>query len=202
MNMQPNTLTAPPGLVTIKEWGELEGPPFYELVDGRLVERPEMATWHDILLFALTPYLVPYVKRRHLGQMAGSTTPMQISTLTGRKPDLLLIPPDQYHLVGKNVFHGVPSFVAEILSPTTEHIDRGDKRDEYAQLGIGEYWIIDFPNRAIEIYQLRDQPDGARAYELAETMKGDGVFRPSLFPGLEIPLVEVWPTEFENPTDN
>ena len=84
---------------------------------------------------------------------------------------------------------------------TTAHIDRTDKREEYARLGIGQYWLIDFPNRAVEVYQLRDQPDGSRAYELAETVRGDAVFRPSLFPGLEIPLAEVWPTEFENPTE-
>lgn len=201
MNMQPTTLAAPPGPITIKQWGEMEGPPFYELVNGRLQERPEMAMWHDFLLFALAAYLASYVKQNNLGQLAGSTTPVRISALTGRKPDILIIPTDQYHLVGKNVFHGVPSFVAEILSPSTEHIDRGDKRDEYAQLGIGEYWIIDFPNRSIEIHRLRDQPDGSRAYELAETVKGEGVFRPSFFPGLEIPLAEVWPTEFENPTE-
>ena len=33
------------------------------------------------------------------------------------------------------------------------------------------------------------------------TAKGDEVFRPTLFPGLEIPLDEVWPVEFEHRTD-
>jgi len=202
MNAQPTTLAAPPGPITVAQWGAMEGSPFYELVNGYLQEKPEVAAWHDMLLFNLVGALTAHVRRQGLGQLAGSTTPLQVSAFGGRKPDLFLIPPDQYTRVGKNVIHSVPSFVAEILSPTTEHIDRSDKRDEYSHLGIGEYWLIDFPNRAIEIYQLRDLPDGGRSYELTETVTGEGVFRPSLFPGLEVPLAEIWPTEFENRTDN
>ncbi len=201
MNIETTAFGAPPGPITVAQWGAMEGPPHYELVDGRLREKPEVASWHDMLLFQLIGFLVAHIKRHGLGQLVGSTTPLEISAFHGRKPDLFLIPTDQYHRVGRNVFHGVPPFAAEILSPTTEQVDRTEKRDEYAQLGIGQYWLIDFPNRAIEVYQLRDQPDGGRAYELVETVRGD-VFRPSLFPGLEIPLAEVWPTEFENRTDD
>jgi Uma2 family endonuclease len=198
MNIEANALGAPAGPITVEQWGAMEGPPHYELVDGRLQEKPEVAFWHDILLFRLVGFMIAHINRHGLGQLVGSTTPMRVSAFGGRKPDLFLVPPDQYHRVGKNVFHGVPPFVGEILSATTEHIDRTDKRDEYARLGVGQYWLIDFPNRAIEVYHLRDLTEGGRAYELAETVKGDAVFRPALFPGLEIPLAEVWPTEFEN----
>jgi len=176
----------------------MEGPPFYELVDGQLKEKLELSVWHDFLLFDLAAFLVTHIKAHGLGQIGGATTKVRISALGGRMPDLFLIPRDQYHLVGRNVFRGVPPFVAEILSPSTERVDRTEKRNEYARLGIGQYWLIDFPNRAIEIYHLRDLPEGGRAYELMETISGDDVFRPSLFPGVDIPLAEVWPTEFEN----
>jgi Uma2 family endonuclease len=202
MSAQLTTLAAPPGPITVAQWGAMEAPPNYELVNGYLQEKPEVATWHDMMLFHLVGFLVAHVKRQRLGELVGSTTPLQVSAEGGRKPDLFLIPRDQYDLVGKNVFHGVPLWAAEILSPTAEHIDRTEKRDEYAQLGIAHYWLIDFPNRAIEIYELRDFPEGGRAYELTETVTGEGVFQPSLFPGLEIPLAEVWPTEFENRTDD
>jgi Uma2 family endonuclease len=202
MNAQPTTLAAPPGPITVAQWGAIEGPPYYELVDGRLQETPEVALWQDILLVNFVRFLAAYVFQRGLGYITGPTTPLQISALHGRMPDLFLIPTDQVQRAGKNVFHGVPPWAAEILSPTTERIDRIEKRDEYAQLGIAHYWLIDFPNRAIEIYELRDLPDGGRAYELTETVTGEAVFRPSLFPGLEIPLAEVWPTAFENRTDD
>jgi Uma2 family endonuclease len=195
-------ITASPGLITVEEWGAMEMPPYYELVNGTLQETPEVAFWQDILLVKLSMFLAAHVEQYGLGYVAGPNSRLRISALRGRMPDLFLIRPDQVPLAGRNVFRGVPPFAVEAVSPTTEHIDRTEKRDEYAQLGIGQYWIVDFPNRAIEIYKLRELPDGGRSYELTETVTGEGVFRPSLFPGLEIPLARVWPTAFENRSDD
>jgi Uma2 family endonuclease len=200
MKVEQTVLAEPP--ISVAEWGAMEGEPFYELVNGYLREKPQVPVWHNILLLDLVSYLVPYVKTHALGEMIGPRTPLRITAYDGRKPDMFLIPTDQYHLVGKNTFRGVPPVVLEIVSPGTEHIDRTEKRAEYAQLGVGQYWIIDSPNRAVEVYQLRDLPEGGRTYELTETARDEGVFRPSFFPGLEIPLGKVWPTEFENRTDD
>lgn len=38
----------------------------------------------------------------------------------------------------------------EILSPSTEHVDRRAKRDFYLARGVGEYWIVDLDGRVIE----------------------------------------------------
>ena len=38
---------------------------------------------------------------------------------------------------------GVPDFVLEIVSPSTWRADLGAKREQYAALGIGEYWLHD-----------------------------------------------------------
>jgi Uma2 family endonuclease len=202
MNAQPTTLAAPPRPITVEAWGAMEMPPYYELVNGTLQETPEVALWQDILLVKFTMFLAAHVERYGLGDLAGPTTKLRISALAGRMPDLFLIAPEQVPLAGRNVFRGVPPFAVEVLSPSTEHIERTDKRDEYAGIGIGQYWLIDFRNRAIEIYELRDLPEGGRAYELTETVTGEGMFRPSLFPGLEIPLARVWPTAYEHRTDD
>jgi Uma2 family endonuclease len=202
MNMQPNTLAAPPEPITIKQWAELDRDAGFDLVEGRLQEKPPVALWHEILLTDLTVLLAAYIKSHALGRIVTSKARLRISDVGGREPDLFFIPTDQFHLAGRIMFRGTPPLVTEILSPTTEHIDRTDKRDEYAQLGVGQYWLIDFPNRTVEVYSLRTPTDRESYYELAETVIGDGVFRPSLFPGLEIPLTEIWPTEFENRTDN
>ena len=36
---------------------------------------------------------------------------------------------------------GMPDFVLEIVSPSTWRADLGEKRDRYASLGVGEYWL-------------------------------------------------------------
>ncbi|MEM9773255.1 MAG: Uma2 family endonuclease [Chloroflexota bacterium] len=49
-----------------------------------------------------------------------------------------------------------PNFVVEVLSPSTEKIDRGIKLEDYAAHGIEEYWIIDPDQEFIEQYVLLD----------------------------------------------
>jgi Uma2 family endonuclease len=194
------TLTPP---ITAKDWGEIDGSPRYDLVDGELREKPDVAYWHEFLLMHFSGFLHAYVLARGLGHIVISNAKLKISEVGGREPDLFFVPVDQYHLVGKNLFKGIPPLVVEVLSPSNEQEDRVAKFLEYAQLGIGEYWIIDFANRRIEVYRLAQQADGAHAYALAETVEGESVvFRPTLFPGLEIPMAQVWPTEFENRTDD
>lgn len=160
-----------------------------------------MAVWHDILLIDLLGFLKIYIDAGELGKLVGATTPLKISAYRGRKPDIFFIPKSLYRFVGKNLFKGIPPLVIEILSPSTEREDRIAKRQEYARLGIGEYWIVDFPNRRVEVYRLRKRGKGTRRYELMQAASGSDVFRPGFFPGLEIPLAKIWPEEFEDRTD-
>lgn len=53
----------------------------------------------------------------------------------------------------KNIsFTGIPRFVMEVLSDSTEKYDRGEKMQIYAKAGIGEYWIVDWRKKQVEIY--------------------------------------------------
>ena len=53
---------------------------------------------------------------------------------------------------------GIPDFVLEIVSPSTWRTDLGPKRDRYAALGVGEYWLHDphanFMHPALAGYRL------------------------------------------------
>ncbi len=56
-----------------------------------------------------------------------------------------------------------PDLVVEIFSPSTERNDRTIKLQDYAQHGVGEYWIVDADAKCIEQYLL---PPGANEYRL------------------------------------
>lgn len=47
-----------------------------------------------------------------------------------------------------------PDLIVEVLSPSTESIDRGIKFDDYALHGVAEYWIVDPLLETIEQYRL------------------------------------------------
>lgn len=53
-----------------------------------------------------------------------------------------------------NSFFNNPRFVMEVLSPSTEKYDRGEKMELYRQQEIDEYWIVDWENKKVEIYNL------------------------------------------------
>lgn len=51
---------------------------------------------------------------------------------------------------------GAPTFIAEILSPSTERADRFLKLNEYQRAGVREYWIIDPNAKSVADYVLQD----------------------------------------------
>lgn len=68
-----------------------------------------------------------------------------------------------------NSFFNNPRFVMEVLSPSTEKYDRGEKMELYRQQEIDEYWIVDWRKRQIEIYVL-DYEDSVPKYYLWNTI--------------------------------
>lgn len=66
-------------------------------------------------------------------------------------------------------FVGIPRFVMEVLSPSTEKFDRGEKMDLYRQQEIEEYWIVDWRKKTVEIYEL-DYENDVPKYYLWETI--------------------------------
>jgi Uma2 family endonuclease len=55
-----------------------------------------------------------------------------------------------------------PSFIIEILSPSTEAYDRGKKFDHYKQIpSLREYVLISSDRKHIDIYRRREEDPGA-----------------------------------------
>ena len=60
----------------------------------------------------------------------------------------------------KNVsFTGIPRFVMEVLSDSTEEYDRNEKMQLYCKVGISEYWIVDWRKKQVEIYMFSVESD-------------------------------------------
>lgn len=51
-------------------------------------------------------------------------------------------------------FLGVPKFIMEVLSDSTEKNDRGSKMELYKSVEVAEYWLVDWRKKQIEIYLL------------------------------------------------
>ncbi len=79
-----------------------------------------------------------------------------------------------------------PELVIEILATRRGNVERTEKLDDYARAGIGEYWVVNPFDRAVEVYIRRDCE-----YVLRETAS-TGALRPEAFPGLEVNLQQIW----------
>ena len=70
-----------------------------------------------------------------------------------------------------NVFLDIPRFVMEVLSPSTEKYDRGEKKELYREQEIDEYWIVDLKEKKVEIYELDYDDNGEPQYYLWKIIK-------------------------------
>ena len=98
----------------------------------------------------------------------------------------------------KNVsFTGIPRFVMEVLSDSTEDYDRNEKMQIYCQVGISDYWIVDWRKKQVEIYMF-DWKDDDTAYPylyktVTEQNKDD--LQLVVFPNFKITFDELFDIE-------
>jgi len=80
-----------------------------------------------------------------------------------------------------------PTLVIESIRVGHESHDRETKRTWYAEAGVPNYWLFDAFDRSVEALVL----DGKK-YRTDCLARGAEEFRPSMFPGLVVPLKSIW----------
>jgi Uma2 family endonuclease len=75
------------------------------------------------------------------------------------------------------------------VSDSSLYKDRGQKGKLYAQAGIADYWIVNLPNRCLEI---RRDPEGD-VYGTVTTLPPGDEARPLAFPEVALPVARLFP---------
>lgn len=81
-----------------------------------------------------------------------------------------------------------PDWVCELLSPSTENIDRGAKQRIYGTYGVEFMWLVDPVARRLEAYSLRDGH-----WLLHDTYVGDVAVDAPPFAAVPFQLTALWP---------
>ncbi len=102
-----------------------------------------------------------------------------------REPDILFVAREHSDRIDERVY-GPPDLVVEVLSPSTRRADRHEKFYEYAQAGVGEYWMVDPDARTIEVFVLREG-----AYELLGKWSEGEEARSEVLVGFRVAVDEV-----------
>ncbi|MDI6792410.1 MAG: Uma2 family endonuclease [bacterium] len=174
--------------VSLEEFRNLpEGPPDYEFEEGEVIPLARPHGRHQLVLIRLGAALVSYITQRK----AGRIWPEIDVELTERKsyvPDLVYLAQEHLDRMGNDgKIHGAPDLVVEVSSPGTVSRDRVTKFNAYLEAGVSWYWIIDPQELTIEEYNRHE--DGY--YWRTKSIDAGDVFRPDLFPGLELNLKEM-----------
>lgn len=159
----------------------------YEILDGELFMSPAPRPIHQWVLLNLVTYVRDHVVVHDLGDVFIAPVDVLLSEHDIVEPDLVFIAKANEHIVGDTNIRGVPDLLGEVLSPSKPTYDTRDKLSVYARCGVPFYWWLDPDKRTLSELRLVD-----RAYQVVVELSANDEFRPTLFPGLEIPLKRIW----------
>jgi Uma2 family endonuclease len=159
----------------------------YEVIDGQLYVSPPPVTEHQGALGALAFFVTAYVRERQFGRVYFAPIGVVLDDENGLQPDLVYIARERLRIISRRGIEGAPDLVVEVLSPSTRSRDRGIKQRRYVAAGVPHYWMVDPRSRVLEALRLREG-----RYERVGIYGPGSMFRPALFPGLEIPIDDLW----------
>jgi Uma2 family endonuclease len=125
-----------------------------ELVDGRIEVLPMPTKRHQAICRYLFLALLGLMQRIG-GDVFFAPLRLRVGPRKFREPDLLLVRSADDPRARDEYWEGA-DLVVEIVSPDAPNRDYIDKRADYAEAGVLEYWIVDPQNETITVLQLID----------------------------------------------
>jgi Uma2 family endonuclease len=170
----------------------LEAPPHVvaELIEGTLYTSPRPATRHALAAMALSGELEPPFRRGRGGPGGWVLLPepelhlgdeVLVPDLAGWRRERMPELPDAPFL------ELAPDWVCEIVSPSTEALDRGPKMSVYGREGVSFAWLIDPSERSLEAYQN----EGGR-WRPAGSWRGEAKVAARPFEAVSFELAALW----------
>ena len=186
------------GNYTYEDYLSWDGDERYELIDGWAYLMASPTPSHQEIVLNLLAAFWQFLKGKpckvyqdidvHL-----SPKPITRKTLslqrkkTVVRPDISVVcDPGQ---ISDSGCDGAPTLVVEVHSPSTKRFDMKKKFEEYRLCGVKEYWMVDPRERTVQVCVLEKGNYILQACDDADTLTSN------LFPGLEIPLADIFPNE-------
>ncbi len=155
----------------------------HEVIDGRHRMNPAPLPGHQTASRMIQYQLMTQIEIPGFGQVFNAPVDLQLGEHDIVQPDLVMVLAGNW-IIKPNRIHGVPDLIVEIVSPSTQHLDRGAKKRLYQRVRVPEYWIVDPAGRNVERFRWTDG-----AYEeTVETLRIEygGVAQASVVVDLEL----------------
>lgn len=153
-----------------------------EFINGEMIIHSPVMLRHNFATSKLFKIIDTYADIHDLG-FTGIEKIMISLTRNDYEPDICFFDKDKAdNFTPTQKLFPAPDFIVEVLSTSTEAIDRGIKFRDYAAHGVTEYWIVDPDNEIVEQYKLKDG-------EYTQLKKSDdGTIHCVVLQGLDIPV--------------
>lgn len=138
----------------------------FELIKGEIIKMTPIKSAHAGIVTFLLEYLIIELHKKNtiIGQ-----NPVLFNQYSEPEPDIVVA---TYRKDNYRSGHPTPSdasLIIEVADSSLEY-DRSTKKELYAESGIPEYWIVNIPDRQLEIFR---QPEGSDYNEKEVLLPGD-----------------------------
>lgn len=158
-----------------------------EWVDGEVVFMSPVSLRHARIGQFLGSLIERYLEIHPIGELFRDSVQMKTGpNLGGRLPDLLFVRTERASQLMPTYIDGPADLVVEVVSLDSRRRDLIDKRKEYADGGVTEYWIVDSIEDRATFCVLKHS-----AYE-AVNLDDDGYYSCLVLPGLRINPDWLW----------
>ena len=127
----------------------------YEILEGELEMTPSPSTFHQKVSRNLEMIIWNYVIKHNLGEIYDAPLDVIFDQINVLQPDIIYISIERQELIKQKGIFGAPDLIIEIKSPGAPHVDTKRKKDIYERFGVREYWIVDAPDKKVEVYILK-----------------------------------------------
>jgi Uma2 family endonuclease len=162
-----------------------------ELIEGEIIQMPEQRSPHMVTIGLVDAVLRQAFGPKYWCRIQG---PLHLLRRSAPAPDVAVVRGTPRDYVGHD--HPTTALLVVEVSDTTLSYDRGQKASLYAKAGIADYWIVNLPDRQLEIRRrpIRDRRQlyGARYADLT-VIPPDDRTSPLAAPPAKIAVADLLP---------
>jgi Uma2 family endonuclease len=157
-----------------------------DLIDGVIyMASPENIDAGRLFLW-LSAIMSTYAGEKQLGEVFGSHVACRFDDRSAPEPDILFVRSEHADRLHRGGVEGAPDLVIEIVSPESVERDYEDKRKQYQQFKVPEYWIIDEEKKSVLLLRRN------RRGRYQEIPPRRGIFRSEVLTGFSLDPTWLW----------
>lgn len=159
-----------------------------ELLGGEIVKMPAQKDTH-VVSVSLTAKAV--ANAFGPGFWVRTQAPLNLGKLDDPEPDVAVVPGAERDYLGSE--NRAEAVLVVEVSDTTLAYDRGRKAWRYARAGIADYWIVNLPDRRLEIYRVPARQGVRFRYTSVSVVGEHEAVSPLAMPNARIGVADLLP---------